>query len=250
MKKRNVFTLLITVAVLVGLVKLGFWQLRRAELKGDLQQQYQQRQQQWLSWEQLLAGQWDDLRGYRISLSGQWQAQAAVLLDNQVFRGQVGYRWLVPVAVAPKAPWILVDLGFVAAPRYRQQLPQLPALPQISLLTGRILQPQTNPLADQLQPELVFEDAPAKRIQALNFKQLTAHFKHPFLALVLWLEQPAELGFERPWQPIPMAADKHYGYAVQWFGLAFAWLVIVSLLVRRAVLKPFGVVDHSTIKER
>ncbi|WP_298440661.1 SURF1 family protein [uncultured Ferrimonas sp.] len=217
---------LATVAVLLTLVKLGLWQLDRAAHKQQLQQQYQQRAQQRLQWPLPTEG---DLRGYQLQISGNWLPQQALLLDNQVVDGQVGYRYLVPLQVSLEQPWLLVDLGFVAAPSRREQLPALPPLPSRSVVLGRLLQPQPNRLADQLLPEV----GVVTRIQALNWSQLQQHWQHPLIPALLWLQQPQQLGFKRPWQPINMAAEKHHAYALQWFSLALAWLVVALLLWRR-----------------
>ncbi len=222
---------MVTVATLVLLIKLGWWQLDRAAEKQQLAQQYQQRAAQQLQWP-LPSG---DLRGYGLQITGRWLSQYGLLLDNQVWQGAIGYRWLVPVEISPSQPWLLVDLGFVETGGNRQSLPSLPPLPKVSQLQGRLLQPGVNRLADQLLPEALVTPAGAAitRVQALNWQQLQQHWQQPIVAALLWLEQPQQLGFVKPWQPLNMGADKHRAYALQWFSLALALLIIVLVLWRK-----------------
>ncbi|QIZ78391.1 SURF1 family protein [Ferrimonas lipolytica] len=239
---KNVLWVMVTVAVLALLVKLGWWQLQRASEKQQLQLQYQQRANETIQWP--LPPQ-QDWRGYRLETAGKWLSERSLLLDNQVFQGRVGYRWLVPLQMSPTEPWLLVDLGFVVAPTQRDELPTLPPLPNASVVVGRLLQPQPNRMSDQLWPEV----GVATRVQALNWQQLEAHFQHSVVAGLLWLEQPQQLGFVRPWQPINMAPEKHQAYAAQWFGLALAWLITVALLWRKTANGKEGMANASLIGE-
>ncbi len=228
--------LLITLLSFALLVKLGLWQLDRAEEKRALMAQLEARQQQSLSWP--LDD--DDLAGYRLGIEGRWLSEHGLLLENQVLNGQVGYRWLVPFEVSAQQPWLLVDLGFVPAPMQRTELPVLPALPEYGAVEGRLTQPGTNRLAMALLPEAGI----TTRIQALNWPELTQWFEHPLVPAVLWLEQPSELGFERPWRPINLSPEKHQAYALQWFSLAAACLVIALIVAWRGRLQPAQRVDN------
>ncbi|GAA5192932.1 SURF1 family protein [Ferrimonas gelatinilytica] len=230
---------LLTVLACIALVKLGLWQLDRAEEKRHWMAQLEQRGTQTLDWP--LSG--EELTGYRLSVEGYWLPQHALLLDNQVWEGRVGYRWLVPVQIHEASPWLLVDLGFVTAPRHRQALPELPTLPTQSALVGRLRQPGANRLSSRLSPERVEPSAPL-RVQALNWTELSALWQHPVVPALLWLQQPAELGFERPWQPINLAPEKHQAYALQWFSLAAACLVIALVVARRRGLHAIGAADN------
>lgn len=223
---KNALVGVVTVAVLLLLVKLGWWQLQRADEKQRLQQNYAERSNQRLQWP---LPQQQDVRGYQLTVTGRWLVNQSLLLDNQVVDGEVGYRYLVPLQINADQPLLLVDLGFVAGSRDRQQLPPLPQLPQQSEVTGLLMQPQRNLLSDQLLPEV----GQPTRIQALNWAQLSELWQQPVADALLWLQQPQQLGYQRRWQPLNMGPEKHHGYAMQWFGLALAWIVVVAVLWRR-----------------
>ncbi|GAA4894765.1 SURF1 family protein [Ferrimonas pelagia] len=212
----------------VLLVKLGVWQLERAEFKRDWMAQLEARGEQPLAWPLGTV----ELAGYRLSVSGHWLPERALLLDNQTLDGQVGYRWLVPIEIEPAQPWLLVDLGFVPAPVRRNELPALPELPPFSHVSGRLYQPGVNRLAAQLLPE----SGAVTRIQALEWPALSTLWQHEVVPALLWLKQPSELGFARPWRPINLAPEKHQAYALQWFSLAVACVLISLTLAWRGRL--------------
>ncbi len=54
-----------------------------------------------------------------------WLKPAVWLLDNQLIQGKAGYDVVIPVLVSDQGPAVLVNLGWVAAPQSRDQLPEL-----------------------------------------------------------------------------------------------------------------------------
>jgi surfeit locus 1 family protein len=48
--------------------------------------------------------------------------------------------------------------------------------------------------------------------------------------------QPQDLlGLAQPWQPVPMPAQKHFGYAFQWFTMASVFaLMLLWLAYKRS----------------
>lgn len=225
----------ITVMGFALLVKLGLWQLSRGEEKLALMQQLEVQGQQQLSWTELLLQVDADLAGTRLVIEVTPQPQQSLLLDNRTFEGKVGYQWLLPVEVASGQPWLLLDLGFVAAGNDRRVLPDLPEVAGKLAIEGRLYRLGVNPLSSSLLAENL---AGATRIQAVNFTELEAQLGQPILPWLVMVEEPAQLGFPRRWQPISLSPEKHQGYALQWFGLAIAWLVIAAILIRRSVREP------------
>ncbi|MBY6019431.1 SURF1 family protein [Ferrimonas balearica] len=218
--------LIATVLAIGVLVKLGFWQLDRAEEKRHLMAQLAQRAEQTLHWP-LPDWSGERLAGYRLAGTVEPVRERTLLLDNQTLDGQVGYRWLQPARFDGGA-WILLDLGFVPVARGDRTLPTLPALPERLSVSGRLYRPGHNPLNANLLPEA----GSVTRIQALELAQLSRHWGEP-IAPVVWLaEQPELVGFTRSWQPINLSPEKHQGYALQWFGLAVALVIILLRMIQ------------------
>lgn len=226
LNKLTVFLLILTVTVFVILVKLGLWQLHRGEEKALLLAQMESRQALApLTFKQLLQKiHLEDVTGYRLSITASPANAQIWLLDNQVYQGQVGYLAFQALEVEPEKPWLLVELGFIAATSSRDELPQIAPLSGKLSLVGKLYQKQTNPLSHALMAEA----GTHIRIQNLNIPEITQLVGHPLVTAVLQPDQLPNLELAHPWQPFPLSAQKHWGYALQWFSMAavFAGLML------------------------
>ncbi|MGI2170179.1 SURF1 family protein [Shewanella sp. MF05960] len=238
----RVLLVLITVSVFWILVKLGFWQLARAEYKEQWQATLAMRQQQApLDYQQLLtlmnpnaptdaAPETALLTGYRLSIQATPLKQPLLLLDNQVYQGKVGYLAYQLFEVTVDTPWILVELGFVPAGNDRRELPALtPILAGQYQLTGRIYQKQANPLSDELHPEI--HTGKPIRFQNINIPALTLLLKHDIATAVLQPDNVPQHSLPQPWVPIPLSAQKHQGYSLQWFTMAAVFLGLMGWIM-------------------
>lgn len=159
---------------------------------------------------------------------------ATVLLDNQLREGRAGLK--VYQAARADGGAVLVDLGWLPLPADRQ-------LPPIAPLQGRIevqglWAPPPSPgialgpaLADTSQPQVWL----ATR---LDFPAIAAQLRLPAAELaghVLRLDPASPLGYTRDLDLLPntLPPSRHLGYAVQWFAMALAVLVIAAMLHRR-----------------
>ncbi|WP_158220661.1 SURF1 family protein [Paraferrimonas haliotis] len=213
-----------TVALFAIMVKLGFWQLARAEQAQLNLDNLQQRGTEVLEGWQQLANQ-QALDGYQIALSG-IVSQQSLLLDNQTFEGRVGYRWLMALYSTEAATQaILLDLGFVAAPVSREQLPALPQIATEQTVTGNLYRPGVN----QFNSALAAEPGFPKRIQSLDLSAIAKLLGLSELSpYVVQLKQIQAMDLQPNWKAQVMPPHKHTGYAVQWFAMS-AVLVIVAL---------------------
>ncbi len=227
-----------TVSLFVLMVKLGFWQLSRATEKTNWQQQLQLRQEMKpLTFDDILSFQEGySITGFRSTLSlsaanTDKSKQQVILMDNQTVEGAVGYLAYQAVEVEANKPWILIELGFVKAPLRREELPEVVSLQGGQLLVGRLYQKEINTLSS----ELMAEEGWPKRIQNLNMSELSELLKQPLLPMVF---QPESINSQiedydnlpHPWKPIPLSAQKHQGYAMQWFSMAFVLALIMAVI--------------------
>ena len=238
------FIVLVTVIVFSTLVKLGFWQLERAQFKAQWQQELNNRQSSSvLSYDELLKLATDEpATGFKLQVMVTPQSEQIFLLDNQIYNGQVGYLAYQALTVNENTPWLLVELGFIAASLDRSQLPEVQTIMQPLLLQGRVYQKQLNPMSS----ELMAEEGQPTRIQNLNLPQLAQLVGQPLAPAVL---QPNNLNnpYPHPWQPIPLSSQKHHGYAVQWFSMALVFAVLMGYLVFRKLKKTETEHSHKPI---
>ncbi|GIU51011.1 SURF1 family protein [Shewanella sp. KT0246] len=232
--------LVVTVSVFCILVKLGVWQLDRAEQKTAWQATLSARQAaSELSFDELLAFDADErLSGYRLSVNATPVNQQILLLDNQVFEGRVGYLAYQVFQISDSdlqdLPWLMVELGFVAANIDRRILPDITPVPLSAIdLNGRVYQKQVNPLSHQLHSE----DGNVMRFQNLNLAALAEKIGHPLAPVVLQPDSIPKIALPKPWTPIPLSAQKHQGYALQWFTMAAVFLSLMLWIGWKYLIK-------------
>lgn len=168
------------------------------------------------------------------SVRGRYEGEQQWLLDNRVYRGQAGYHVFTPfVPVGADRPTLLVNRGWVAVGATREFLPQLPLPEGVVTLHGRLDSPASVGLVIGEPPLESIADK--VRLQALDIAALAQARDLPLLDFALVIDEGEPGGLQYDWSPIPpMGPEKHLGYAVQWFGLATALLIIyVGVNTRR-----------------
>ncbi|WP_281545112.1 SURF1 family protein [Grimontia sp. SpTr1] len=228
---RRIGFLVFTLAMTVLLVKLGMWQMSRGAEKEALLSQMAERSQQEVT---ALASLPQELKGTRVKLTGQFDTSKSVLLDNQTFEGRVGYRWFLPFRSDNQ--WILVELGWVAAPATRDTLPTLPTLEGQFSVTGTVDFPSDRVVLAQVETE----NGWPKRVQSVEIQGLE---QASGLSLKPWLirgdvisdsnGESFSTGAKPIWEPVVMKPEKHYAYAMQWFGLALVVVIGFGLWWRK-----------------
>ncbi len=226
---------LLTVVVFSILVKLGFWQLARAQEKRAIESEIAQRANR----SAVSLGALTELEvvqptGIRVTLSATPVTKRYLLLDNQSHQGEVGYLAL-QLTKTSSDQFILLERGFVVAPNTRDVLPKVDWLQQPFTVEGRLYKRSANPLSH----DLYMESGVPNRIQNLNITQLKEAWQVEIEPYVLQPDvkasQMANWQYAQPWQPVSLSPDKHTGYAVQWFSMAGVLVLINIVLLMRIV---------------
>jgi surfeit locus 1 family protein len=208
--------------LLILLLNLGFWQLNRADEKRELiTQQTEQRQASPL----LLSADTDDnrdiLRYRKATLTGYYDTTRQILLDNQIFKGKAGYFVLTPFVIAGGKKAVLVNRGWLLANPNRLILPDVTLKNSPTVITGRINHfPSVG--IKLVGAEIPTNTTPAL-IQVVDSQVLAKKLGYALFSFQVELEASAAEGYTREWQTTTlMSPEQHFGYALQWFGLAFA----------------------------
>lgn len=228
--------LLLTLAVASGFIRLGIWQLDRAEQKERILQSYATTTEL-----QALEVSKDTPLYNRTSAEMVLLSQQ-LLLDNQILDGRVGVHVLTPTLLSPNK-LLLINRGWLPISADRLTLPDAPLkqgqqrisgrlapIPQVGLRLGQ--QPALNP---NQWPQLITY-ADFDTIQT-TYRDVMQQVDLELLPFVLQLDLDNDNGFAgRNWSPVNFGPKKHLAYALQWFTLALAviitWL-IVSLKTER-----------------
>lgn len=215
--------------------RLGFWQLDRMHQKQAMLDAVQHVLEAREAGPLSLAADPDRGAGYDWAAGdGRFADVPAVILDNQGRDERPGvraYRVFLPDDGAP----LLVELGWKPLPGDRT-MPAVPR-PQATRVEGLLLPPPSpglargTPVAQADGSLLVIAmDLPTLR-EALGLGALAPRVLKLDPAQAL----PGATGYARDLEILPntLPPDRHLGYAVQWFGLAVAMLVIALVLTFR-----------------
>ncbi len=215
------FATLISLVAVVTMCWLGVWQMQRAEQKQTRLEQIQQRQaNDPLTLAELIKMEGDN-RDVPFRVVGDVNPSRYFLLDNRIESGKVGYQVLVPVAT--NEGLLLVNYGFVAGSQYREKLPEVALIGGAQILAGISSQPLENPMVQETAMDSA--DFPVV-VQAIDLEFISQFLSEPLLPLVMQLNPDDSSAFIRNWRPVVMSPEKHYAYALQWFGLAIASLLV------------------------
>ncbi len=228
---------LATLVLLVVLVLLGMWQLRRAEYKRALLEKYQQATMlPPVSLNQALnAGVLDALGRYRhVQAQGHYDNAHQVLLEDMQEGDQVGYQVLTPLVLEPGQQILLVNRGFVA------REPGVKTLPVVQVgASGRSVGGVLGilPVPGIRLGKTTVPDGWPKLLLYPRYQTLVELYGSKLLKPVLLLDASQADGFMRDWQPnIGFPPVRHDAYALQWFALAMAlfiiWIVVNSKRIK------------------
>ena len=221
-------TTFLTLCLGAAFAGLGQWQLHRAAEKRALIDEFMVRSQARPVELDLANEDLDAMNFLRVRVVGSFEARKQFLLDNQVRNGRVGYSVLTPLRLANGQGVVVVDRGWVPQGQTRDQLPKLDVPRHELQITGTVYVPSGIPL--QLGSMDEGEYRWPRTIQYFDFAALSARIGYAVRPLVVRLDPGWPFGYERDWQPVALTPERHVAYAVQWFALAVA-LVIIFLIV-------------------
>lgn len=217
-----------TLLLAAGFCGLGVWQLQRMHEKQDLLDQAAQARRQLLPLAQGLAG--AAVGPQSVHGRGEWLPMR-VLLDNQIRHGQAGLRVYQPLRAVQGGATVLVDLGWKAWPPDRR-MPDIPVARGGVSVRGLLVAPPSSGLA--LGPAMTRGTLPdswlATRLELPEVGRVVCGCD--ISSRVLRLDPALPVGFERDLELLSntLPPSRHLGYAVQWFAMALALLVIVGTL--------------------
>lgn len=204
--------------------RLGFWQIHRAAQKEHMLSAEahlaQQKPSAWHTSDQLPA------QYQRIAVTGHYLPYV-FLLDNQHQQHQFGYDVLSPL-VLDNGSVVLIDRGWVKGDNTRLSLPQINTPTAVIHLLGSAYFPSKNPLILGLNIEnRNAETAIIENIDVKTASQVLQKKVHPF---IIRLNKEDKYGFVRNWAIVSMPPERHLAYALQWFVMALAVLIIFIAL--------------------
>lgn len=225
-------TTLLTALLLPLFVALGFWQLERAAEKRQIADRNAERAAMapvaLAALDTLGDGEQVDRR---VHLRGRLLAEPQFLLDNRLRDGRYGHDVISLFVDESSGRNVLLNRGWIPGDPSRRTLPAIEVPGEELRLVARVYVSPGDPYV--LEPE---------RFDGLGGTMLIQQIGSPALreALASTVEQPLfehELrllpgqpaGFRRDWPLVNVSPAKHQGYALQWFTMAAALLLLFLL---------------------
>ena len=192
----------------------GMWQTRRAAEKTTIEQKFD------LGSSVLLSAAIDQgIRFAHIDVSGHYDSERHILLDNQVWHGRAGVHVLTPFYTHDGVV-ILVNRGWLPVVADRLTLPEIPTPSGPTVLRGIL---NTYPVPGRVlgSADVLSETEWPQRVTYLQAGDISVALNEPLTEWIIQLSENEQAGFEgRDWKPVFLNSRKHKAYAFQWFALA------------------------------
>jgi len=204
------------VATLTLLISLGFWQLDRADEKRAIEDKIaianSDNVELVVSTELL-----KDKEYYHVRLRGSYVDDKQFIYDNQIVDQVSGYYVLTPFVLNSDSKTVLINRGFIAWNGRRDKLADIDVEGGLTEVKVQISKPFKRM---ELKASEITGEFPVL-IQALDLDSMGAIASLDFVSLVGLLSPESENGFVRQWEPYTGSIERHMGYAIQWFLMAF-----------------------------
>lgn len=222
--KPGIIPTIITLLILPVLLRLGFWQLERADEKRDLIESFKQQNESGplLIKDSIILGEKLNYRNSQVE--GTYNSTKLIFIDNKIHQGQSGVYVLTPFKLKDSDYSILVNRGWVPMVADRSSLPEITTTTNSLILSGKIKMLTEKPfmIGEQFQSN---QGWPAL-MQWLNVEYIAKKSGLKLLPYIFLLDEKEQSGYIRNWKPVVMLPEKSTSYAVQWFSLALALFII------------------------
>ncbi|MBL4670641.1 MAG: SURF1 family protein [Arenicella sp.] len=225
----------IALLMVLGMLRLGVWQLDRADQKREIVAQLELLSEQAaVPIVELFNG--DESAGLRfrkVTLKGQYLQNTNFYVDNKVVNGQVGYQIFTPFQLEGGAPLVMVARGWVSIGESRQNLPNVVTKSGQIILEGRL---NTAPAKPPLWSEQ-YSVSDGDVWQYLPMLKVAGFLQAKVFPLVVELapsdsDVADDTALVTKWPEVDdQQVAKHLGYAFQWFAMAVAFFIACLILL-------------------
>ncbi len=246
----KLITSFFTIIFFTLFLKLGFWQLDRAEQKRQLHSFLNDRQaKEAIDLNNNFIRNSSDLLWRKVTATGYFLEQNQILLDNQVNDTQAGYYVYTPFKVKNVDDVFLVNRGWLPSGMDRSKSPNLNFTKGEVTIEGVFKEePKTGLLLMENQIEKLNENI--TRLQKIDTKEVSKlikikNFKNNSFITTLYpyiirLSPESNHGYIRNWQLQNSGENVHVGYAFQWFAFAATLFVIYFVMNIKKKVKTNG----------
>ena len=212
--------------LLLLVLSLGVWQIDRGYKKKELENTFLERQSQPVKEIKYNTLENSDL--YRnVVLEGKYLDQI-FLLDNKIHNGKPGLKVFSPFQSINES-LVLVSRGWIEF-EDRSNLPVIKTERNALKIQG-ILRSESKDFI--LENDNMKKNTNPILVQTINLDELSNYLGKPLSPYILELSELSKSAFVKTWQPINLSSFRHFGYAVQWFGLGLVLIIGYLFFLRK-----------------
>ena len=222
--KPRLWSTVVAAVVITIMVQLGNWQLSRAQEKDSRQERLDRLSQEPPVVLPPVEVKLEDIQYRQVEAHGEYVPEHAIYLDNKIYRGVAGYHLVTPLRIGTSSMHVLVNRGWAPADRDRSKLPVVPLPPGPVTVSGiaTTAMQKTLELSQDMVAGRVWENLDIDRYRAATGLALQP-------VMILQTNDVPD-GLVRQWPRPDSGSGKNLGYAVQWFAMALAVLIIYLVL--------------------
>jgi len=167
-----------------------------------------------------------------VVMRGHFLPERQFLLDNRVHRERAGFHVITPFQLSGSKTVVLVNRGWVPGGTTHQELPTIATPEGLLNLSGIATRPPSRFFSlSRFGNTPDWQHSALPVWQLLDYKAFASQSRLPTQAMIVQLDPAAPGGFVREWARPDERIERHYSYALQWFGFAIAtvgiWLFVV-----------------------
>ncbi len=233
--KFNWKAVLCVLFLLACLLRLGFWQLDRAEQKQQIQSDLDAlRLAKPIPVESLRLDDENMLKGVKVKLDGSYVNDKSILVNNQFFQNRPGYEVITAFKLHSNNQIVLVSRGWISINYDNRQLPTIEPVIGTQQLVGEI---HVSSAGSFFLPQNI-ESPVSWPLLLYNFdiSNIQPLFEMPLLPFVVRLEPTSNGVMTRHWRETRLNLENSTSYAIQWFGMALI-LIVITIIKSTNILK-------------
>jgi surfeit locus 1 family protein len=208
-------------------IRLGFWQLDRADKKNILNDNYTSRQQDKLISLNKLdnINHKEALLWRKVELNGSFLNEQNIILDNQIFNQTAGFNIITPFKISNSNYVVLINRGWHSNLESRELIPNISSISGNLEVTGHISKFPVSGI-NLGQDNIETLNASIFRLQRLDSEELSYFLTFNLLPYMIYLDPLQDREYLSNFKLPAPDSEKNYGYAFQWFAFAFTLLII------------------------
>lgn len=231
------FNWLVAVCVFVvfcGLVRLGIWQMDRAQEKIALQESYTEMGEGFsIPIEEVsMAGLENDalnIQNLHVSMTGEFLNEKTLLLIYQTYEDNLGYEIVTPFKLDSSEKIVFASRGWMLANTYEEIVRKVEPVTGKHTIEGQLFVPTLKQSERSNNIDLGNPTWPLE-IRYLNTLELAPLFEESFFPYEVRLDEGQPGVYIRHWPTVYVDTGRNFSYALQWFSMALALLIVTFVL--------------------